>query len=114
MNNCSLPAITSALFGPVSICDSVYTFSAFQTTPSIFDSRTLSRYTSTNNIQLSNSDSKLPGTPEPNANVMFPPQNQGYWTECSNRIEQQVKTIYGNLKQGPTHGEWLSDKGWVE
>jgi hypothetical protein len=80
----------------------------------MFASRTLSRYTRINSIQLSKGDSKLHGTystPEPNANVMFPPQNQGYWTECPNRIEQQVKTIYGNLKQEPTHREGLSVKG---
>jgi len=72
-----------------------------------------SRYTGIDNIPQSDNGSKLLGTystPEPNANMMFPPRNQGDWTECSNHIEQQVKTIYENLKQELTHRECLRDK----
>jgi hypothetical protein len=54
---------------------------------------------------------RMSSSPEPNANVMFPPRNQGYWTGLSNHSVQQVKAIYENLKQGLSRQEQLSGKG---
>jgi hypothetical protein len=54
---------------------------------------------------------RMSSSPEPNANVMLPPWNQGYWTGLSTHSVQQVKDIYENLKQGLSRQEQLSGKG---